>query len=131
MDLHSEELKRDYFTVYNHCEAEVIADGRSRVTVELRQESLNVWGSPHGGLLFTMADLATGVASRSVYPGRTQTISGTLNFLDVDWEAKTIYAEATVDRSGKTTAFCSVKITSDHGVLLAEGTYVYHLSPRS
>jgi acyl-CoA thioesterase len=46
----------------------VTAPGQARLTVELKHEHLNNWGSAHGGFLFALADSAFALASNSHGP---------------------------------------------------------------
>ena len=63
------------FNSHNHIVVTEVGDGTSVVEVKLVQESLNPLGMAHGGLIFTLCDVATGVAARTggrvVKEGRT------------------------------------------------------------
>ena len=50
------------FSQYNHMKVTAVDDGTATVELELQPDSLNCWGTPHGGALFTMADVAAGMA---------------------------------------------------------------------
>lgn len=123
-------IKTDDFTAYNGVYAESIEEGRAVMAVDLNVHSMNIWGIPHGGLLYTLADVAAGVATQSCFTGINKTVSGTLNFLDADVAASKLTAVGVVDRIGRTMAFCTVQIRSDNGILLAEGQFVMHLERR-
>lgn len=43
----------------------ITAPGEARLSVQLRHEHLNNWGSAHGGFLFALADSAFALASNS------------------------------------------------------------------
>ena len=67
----TEELKRQLlafgneaepFIAHNHIKVTDLSDGEATVTLPLEKDSLNRWGNPHGGVLFTMADVACGMA---------------------------------------------------------------------
>ena len=51
------------FSQYNHMKVTAVDDGTATVELELQPDSLNCWGTPHGGALFTMADVAAGMAN--------------------------------------------------------------------
>ena len=53
------------FNSHNHIVVTEVGDGTSVVEVKLVQESLNPLGMAHGGLIFTLCDVATGVAART------------------------------------------------------------------
>ena len=45
-----------------------LTEGRSVIGVTLRPDHMNIWNIPHGGLLYALADIASGVAADSVHP---------------------------------------------------------------
>ena len=68
------------FNSHNHIVVTEVGDGTSVVEVKLVQESLNPLGMAHGGLIFTLCDVATGVAART--GGRiTVTLDSNIHFL--------------------------------------------------
>ena len=42
------------FSQYNHMKVTAVDDGTATVELELHPDSLNCWGTPHGGALFTV-----------------------------------------------------------------------------
>ena len=52
--------KAEPFTVHNHIRVTDLQDGEARVELTLQPESLNRWGTAHGGILFALADIAAG-----------------------------------------------------------------------
>ena len=68
------------FNSHNHIVVTEVGDGTSVVEVKLAPESLNPLGMAHGGLIFTLCDVATGVAART--GGRiTVTLDSNIHFL--------------------------------------------------
>jgi acyl-CoA thioesterase len=55
----------DPFMKFLGFEGGITAPGQARLTVQLRHEHLNNWGSAHGGLLFALADSAFALAANS------------------------------------------------------------------
>lgn len=55
----------DPFSTLLGMEAEVTSPGHARVWASLKPEHLNLWGSAHGGFLYTLADMAFALASNS------------------------------------------------------------------
>ena len=41
------------FSQYNHMKVTAVDDGTATVELVLQPDSLNCWGTPHGGVLFT------------------------------------------------------------------------------
>lgn len=54
--------EKEPFTAHNHIRVCDIDEGSSRLELDLTEQSLNRWGQPHGGVLFTLADDACGLA---------------------------------------------------------------------
>ena len=69
------------FTAHNHIEITDIGEGRSRVELHLTCESMNRWGQPHGGILFTLADDACGIAMSGLRQETCVTVSSTVDFM--------------------------------------------------
>ena len=63
------------FSQYNHMKVTAVDDGTATVELELQPDSLNCWGTPHGGALFTMADVAAGMALLTLRQEVTFTVS--------------------------------------------------------
>ncbi len=55
----------DPFMKHLGFEGGVTAPGEARMSVQLRDEHLNNWGSAHGGFLFALADSAFALASNA------------------------------------------------------------------
>lgn len=116
------------FNLANGVHAVKAEDGRAVVSVTLTRDSMNIWGIPHGGLLFTLGDVAAGLAAQTVCDGSVVSVSGTIDFLSAARGADSLSAEASVIKKGKTIAFVRVQITDDHGSDIAAAQYVMHLS---
>ena len=69
------------FTAHNHIEITDIGEGSSRVELHLTCESMNRWGQPHGGILFTLADDACGIAVSGLRQETCVTVSSTVDFM--------------------------------------------------
>ena len=117
------------FNVANGIYAVRIDDGFSEVAVELTEKSRNIWGIPHGGLLFALADVAAGFAAQSLSDGRVVTISANVNFIQAT-QGKTLRAIANKVRSGTSVGFFDVSVLDDQEHLLMTGQYVMHYSKR-
>ena len=57
--------EKEPFTAHNHIRVCDIDEGSSRLELDLTEQSLNRWGQPHGGVLFTLADDACGLRPAS------------------------------------------------------------------
>ena len=105
----------------DHQEASVVTevgDGTSVVEVKLVQESLNPLGMAHGGLIFTLCDVATGVAART--GGRiTVTLDSNIHFLRRAKDTEKLVARGRVVKEGRTTGLVTAEVFNDEGKLIA------------
>ena len=118
------------FNRQNGIYVDEVGEGYAIIAVSLTNESMNIWNVPHGGLLFSLGDVAAGLATQSICEGRVVTISGTINFMAASKGDKWIKSRGTVIKKGKSTAFVDVEITDNAGIKIAAGQYVMHLSQR-
>ncbi len=87
-----------------------IEDGR--VVAELQQERhvMNCWGLPHGGALFTMADVSCGLAAISLREEALVTLNASIDYLDGATPDGAVRCEARVERMGGKVAFCVAEL---------------------
>ena len=123
--LHQEQVN---FATYNHIEMTDVGDGWAKARLALRPESLNVWHIPHGGVLFTLADMVTGTAAFSLRREPCLTVQSNMDFLSAAERDGVIYAEGKVLRSGRKLCFCEAELTDSHGTLLAKASAVLRFS---
>ena len=125
----AEELKRliaaNRFLQHNHIRLEVLEEDYVVMALTLTEDSLNAYGYAHGGVLYTIADSATGIAART-NGHRYVTLSSSFNFLHSGLLGDTIRAEGRVRRRGKTTCYAEVDVTNQDGQLLASGNFVFY-----
>ena len=100
------------FTAHNHIEITDIGEGSSRVELHLTCESMNRWGQPHGGILFTLADDACGIAMSGLRQETCVTVSSTVDFMAPAGDARHLIARGEVTRAGRRTCFCRAEITT-------------------
>lgn len=109
---------------------------RAVVEMPLRPEHMNRAGLPHGGLLTTLLDTASGYAGcYCSVPGnvrRTLTLSLTTNYIGVA-KGTLLRATGTVTGGGKKIFFTSAEVRDDLGALIASatGTFRYHRGSES
>ena len=116
-------MDKNYFAVYNGFRLETVERDRAVVCAEIRQESRNPHGIAHGGMLYSMADNASGVAAHT--DGRTYvTQHGSMNFLTNRKEG-VLRAEARIRRRGQRTCLAEVDVTHEDGTLLATGEFLF------
>ena len=69
------------FDKHNHIYLIGVEEGMAQVGLDIHPESLNRWGMPHGGLLFTLCDVASGIAVLTVRPESCVTLNGAIDFI--------------------------------------------------
>lgn len=109
------------YNKYNHIYTTDIGPDFSVVEVELRPESLNPLGMAHGGLVYSLCDVAAGVAVGQ--RARTfVTLSGSLNFLRPG-KGKKLRCEGRIIKPGRTVNVVETSVYDDSGTLTARGTF--------
>ena len=95
---------------------------RSRAEAVVTRELLNLGGSVHGGVYFTMADACCGALARA--DGRSYVTTDTSLRILKAADAGTLQAEACVLKRGRTLSFFRVCIRQKESeALLAEGAF--------
>ena len=115
------------YNLANGITATSLKEGLSTVEVELRPEHMNIWGLPHGGLIFAVADVASGIAAHSLREGaHIVTAGSSLNFLSANPEAKRLRAEGRVIRAGRTLNVVQADVYDETGTHLATGQFTMY-----
>lgn len=80
---YAEKIKHESngFIRHNGIRIVSVDEERSVLEAEITDNSRNVWGSVHGGFLYTMADTAAGAFARIRYGRRNVTLNGSMNYL--------------------------------------------------
>lgn len=110
---------REPYTQHNHIVISDIGEGTSRIELDLKPESLNRLGRPHGGILFTLADDACGVALSGLRQETCVTVSSTMDFMAAAELGDHLIATGQVIRAGRRTCFCQAEVKTAEGKLLA------------
>lgn len=96
------------------------------VTAEwpLQEGDRNVHGIPYGGILFTLADSAAGLALGTL-SSSVITISSSCSFLYGSLEAQRLICHARVRRAGNSIGFISAEVYDDQAHLLSTFEFVF------
>lgn len=109
------------FNAHNGIRLVDVDDHYGVVEVTLTPNSLNPLQTVHGGLIFSLLDVATGVAARSC--GRmTVTQDANIYFLRPGKNTEKLTAKGRVVKEGRQTGLCEAEIFTDDGTLIAKGT---------
>ena len=118
---YAEKIKHESngFIRHNGIRIVSVDEERSVLEAEITDNSRNVWGSVHGGFLYTMADTAAGAFARIKYGRRNVTLNGSMNYLRPTTHSRTLTAVGREIKVGGHVGFFEVDITDDTGVLVA------------
>ena len=105
--------------IYKHLGVEVLEaePGRSVFAIELRDDLTNTFGSAHGGVVFTLADLTFGFTCNALGE-RAVTASASIDYLAGSTESRLIAEAREVMRQGRN-AYYDVEIRDETGKALA------------
>lgn len=94
------------------------------VECNVKKIHLNPYSITHGGLLFSMADVASGTAARA--DGRKYvTEQASVSFLKPGKEGDLIKAEAKIIHRGRKSAVLDAEVRNQDGKLLFKGMFTY------
>ncbi len=104
---------------------EEIRQGYARAVKIVEPEEANPAGVTHGGVYFTMADVACGAASSS-WGYVTVTLNAQYNFLRSAKVGDRLVAEAREVKHGRTVNVYEARVTDQAGALLGTGTFTFY-----
>lgn len=115
-------FSHDRFAMGIGCFIEEAEPGHAVVTLDVEDKHLNGNNVVQGGVLFTIADLASAAAACA---DGTVSVSanGTINYL-APGDCKKLIATADAVRQGKTISYYEIRVTDENGKLLALSTFV-------
>lgn len=118
--------QHDMFSIKNGMKLVELGEGYSRVELTLDETCMNYFGSMHGGLLYTISDVAAGTAT--VFLGRQAvTLSGTTEYIKPALSGKVI-AECRVISHGKTIVRCEIEVHGEAGELYCKSHFTMFLT---
>jgi uncharacterized protein (TIGR00369 family) len=104
--------------------------GHAVLRCVLQEQHGNRHGNAHGGMIATLLDTAMGLAVRS--DGTTDnvgTVSLNLHYLRP--ARGTVFAHGLVRKAGRTLSFCEAELRDDADGVLATGSAVFAVAPRT
>ena len=69
------------FLTHNYMRTTDLDDGTATVTLPMHTESLNRWGGAHGGILFSLCDVAMGMSIMTLRQEMVVTVNATIDYL--------------------------------------------------
>ena len=106
---------KEPFLTHNHMYTADLSDGTATVVLPMCEDSLNRWGGAHGGILFSLCDVAMGMAIMTLRQEMVVTVNASIDYLAAASAGSTLTAVGRVDRIGGKLAFCSAEITDETG----------------
>jgi len=113
-------IQRDPFANLLGAKVEILGPGHSRVTLTVRDDMVNFHGFTHGGVIFSLGDIAFAAASNS--RGQTAVaLNVAVNFLKATTIGARLVAEAREQHAGGPVALYDITITDERtGELVAK-----------
>lgn len=112
-------IAKDSFANFLGAEVEIVAPGHSRVTLTVTEDMLNFHGMTHGGVVFSIGDMAFAAASNS--RGQTAVaLSVDIVFLKATLPGDRLVAEAIEQHQAGRTALYDITVKDQHGDLVAK-----------
>ncbi len=113
--------ERCAYNKYNGIEVTDIGKDFCVVEGELRPEAMNPWGMAHGGFVYSLCDVAAGVAV-SQLDRRGVTLSGNMYYIRPS-KGKKLRAEGRIIKDGRTVVLVETNVYNDEGVHTARGEF--------
>lgn len=101
-----------------------LKEGYAKTIMPVHSDSLNPHGTVHGGCMFTLADIAGGLAASS-RGGIIVTVDSNLHYLNAGLNTKGMTAEARELKAGKRILTYEVTVRDQDDKILADGIFTY------
>lgn len=116
--------ERNAFGKHLSIAVEELRPGYARTGKTVTAEDLNPLRVAHGGVYYTMADIAAGNAM-AAHGYAAVTVNASFSYFRSAVEGDRLTAEATEIKSGKTICVFDVQVRDQTGALLAAGTFTF------
>jgi len=115
-----EYLASNPFMQHNHMKITKVSTECSEIQMEVHPDGLNIMGMVHGGLIYSLADVVTGITARA--DGRKYvTQSAHVNFIG-NVSKGTVTAKGILVRRGRSIVIVRGVVEDENGKLLADVT---------
>lgn len=122
---------KEPFLTHNHMYTADLSDGCATVVLPMCEDSLNRWGGAHGGILFSLCDVAMGMAIMTLRQEMVVTVNATIDYLSAAAAGNTLTTVGKVDRLGGKLAFCSAEMTDETGKVIVRAHCVMCFTGRA
>ena len=118
-------IKDTGFMTYNGLYIVDAKENYVKIGVDITEKSLNPYGIVHGGLIYTLADSAMGIALAT--SGRTGvTLNCNIEYL-APGTGKKLFADTEIVKDGKTIVVIRVNVVNEENTLIATATGTYFI----
>ena len=116
-------IKDNGFMSYNGLYIVEAKENYVKIGVDITEKSLNPFGIVHGGLIYTLADSAMGIALATTGKSGV-TLNSTIDYL-TPGKGKKLFADTEIVKDGKSIVVFRVNIKDENDTLVsvASGTY--------
>lgn len=115
----------DPYAAFLGIEVKKVEEGRAMVTVKIKEHLLNFHGSANGGLIFSLADVAFGIASNS-YGQTAVGINVNMNYMKAGKLGDTLTATAEeVSKNPKLGLYRMIVLNQDGDLIATADGMVY------
>ena len=111
--------EQEPFLVHNGIRLTDVDDGSATAVLHLQPVVMNPWGLPHGGVLFSMGDVACGIAAMTLRSESLVTINASIDYMDGASPEGDVTVVAKVERMGGKVCFCTAEYHDCHGKRIA------------
>ena len=122
---------KEPFLTHNHMYTADLSGGCATVVLPMCEDSLNRWGGAHGGILFSLCDVAMGMAIMTLRQEMVVTVNATIDYLSAAAAGSTLTTVGKVDRLGGKLAFCSAEMTDETGKVIVRAHCVMCFTGRA
>lgn len=119
------------FLTHNYMRMTDAGDGTATIVLPMQENSLNRWGGAHGGILFSLCDVAMGMAIMTLRQEMVVTVNATIDYLSAAAAGSTLTTVGKVDRLGGKLAFCSAEMTDETGKVIVRAHCVMCFTGRA
>lgn len=105
-----------------------VEPGHAKISIDIPPEALNMYGNLHGGFLFTLCDIVSGMAAYA-YEISNVTLQGNINYVK-GISSGLIFVEANTVHKGRKTAVNQITIKDSSGALITTAVFtMFFLDP--
>lgn len=118
---------RSPFNEYNGITVKDLGRDWAVVEGEISPNMLNPWGTAHGGFIYSLCDVAAGVAATELASRTCMTLSGSIYYLRPS-VGTYLRAEGKVIKAGRTVVVVETNVYNSEGVHTARGEFQVFLT---